>query len=81
MDISMPEMDGVAATAEIRKVQAERGSSTPIVGVTAHAMEEDRPRCVEAGMDDYLPKPVKQDLLRRMIERWTGARPGLEASA
>jgi PAS domain S-box-containing protein len=74
MDISMPEMDGVAATAAIRRIEAERGTWTPIIGVTAHAMEEDRIRCVAAGMDDYLPKPVKPDLLRRMIERWASAR-------
>lgn len=73
MDISMPEMDGVEATAKIRLLQAARGEQTPIIGVTAHAMEEDRQRCLDAGMNDYLPKPVKPALLRRMIERWTKA--------
>jgi PAS domain S-box-containing protein len=71
MDISMPEMDGVEATARIRADQARSGRRIPIIGVTAHAMAEDRQRCIEAGMDDYLAKPVKQELLRRMIERWT----------
>ncbi len=73
MDISMPEMDGVEATAKIREIEAQRGEKTPIIGVTAHAMEEDRQRCIDAGMDDYLPKPVKADLLRRMIDRWSAA--------
>ncbi|MEK7264952.1 MAG: response regulator, partial [Pseudomonadota bacterium] len=71
MDISMPEMDGVEATAHIRKLQQISGSSTPIVGVTAHALAEDRQKCIDAGMDDYLPKPVKPDALRRVLERWS----------
>ncbi|MEZ5914764.1 MAG: response regulator [Parvularculaceae bacterium] len=70
MDISMPEMDGVEATGAIRKLQAKRGERTPIVGVTAHALEEDRQRCLDAGMDDYLPKPVKQDALLSKIDQW-----------
>ncbi len=70
MDISMPEMDGVEATARIRAQQEKSGRTTPIIGVTAHAMTEDRQRCIDAGMDDYLPKPVKSDSLRRMLERW-----------
>lgn len=70
MDVSMPVMDGVAATAEIRKRQRDSGDSTPIIGVTAHAMREDRQRCIEAGMDDYLPKPVKEGLLFDVISKW-----------
>ena len=72
MDISMPEMDGVVATARIREIQARTGDATPIIGVTAHALAEDRQRCIDAGMDDYLPKPVKQDALRRKLDEWTG---------
>jgi CheY-like chemotaxis protein len=73
MDISMPEMDGVEATAQIRAIQERTGDRTPIIGVTAHALAEDRQRCIDAGMDDYLPKPVKPDALRRMLERWPAA--------
>ena len=70
----MPEMDGIEATAHIRKIQAARGGANdPIIGVTAHALAEDRDRCLAAGMDDYLPKPVKPDALLRMIEKWTQA--------
>ena len=71
MDISMPEMDGIEATAHIRQAQIKSGRRTPIVGVTAHALAEDRQRCADAGMDDYLPKPVKPDALRRILDRWT----------
>ncbi len=72
MDISMPEMDGIEATAHIRNIQdAGGGARTPVIGVTAHALAEDRARCIAAGMDDYLPKPVKPDALLRMLEKWT----------
>ncbi len=71
MDVSMPVMDGAAATAEIRKRQKDSPERTPIIGVTAHAMREDRQRCIEAGMDDYLPKPVKEGPLFDVLEKWT----------
>ena len=71
MDMSMPEMDGAQATRKIRKLQAESGGRIPIIGVTAHALREDRQRCIDAGMDDYLPKPVKQDALQEVVMRWT----------
>lgn len=70
MDISMPEMDGIEATAIIRDMQAKGGKWTPIIGVTAHALAEDRQRCLDAGMDDYLPKPVKPDALARILSQW-----------
>ena len=73
MDISMPEMDGEEATAHIRRLQEQSGDQTPIIGVTAHALREDRQRCLDAGMDDYLPKPVKQDALADVLQRWTTA--------
>jgi CheY-like chemotaxis protein len=52
----------------------------PIVGVTAHALREDRQRCIDAGMDDYLPKPIKQAALEDVLRRWT-ARPSEALSA
>ena len=70
MDISMPEMNGLEATAEIRKIEAQTGIHTPIIGVTAHALRGDRERCIEAGMDDYLPKPISPRALQEKILRW-----------
>ena len=76
MDVSMPEMNGLQATAAIRAAEAESGGHVPIVGVTAHALKGDRERCIEAGMDDYLPKPISPRALLEKIERWSadGAR-------
>ncbi len=74
MDMSMPEMDGAEATAQIRKLQENTGVSIPIIGVTAHALREDKQKCLDAGMDDYLPKPVKQDALLDMLTKWTEGR-------
>ena len=76
MDVSMPEMNGLQATAAIREAEAARGSHVPIVGVTAHALKGDRERCLEAGMDDYLPKPISPRALLDKIERWAGM-PGM----
>jgi PAS domain S-box-containing protein len=77
MDVSMPEMSGLEATAAIRRLEADRGGHVPIVGVTAHALKGDRERCLEAGMDDYLPKPISPKALLEKLERWLGA--GAEA--
>ena len=72
MDVSMPEMNGLEATARIREFEAASGGRTPIVGVTAHALKGDRERCIEAGMDDYLSKPISPRALTQKIERWIG---------
>ena len=68
MDVSMPEMNGLEATGAIRQAQGDR--HIPIVGVTAHALKGDRERCLEAGMDDYLSKPISPKALTQKIERW-----------
>jgi len=79
MDCQMPVMDGLQATLEIRR--REGGSHTPIIGVTAAAFQEDRERCIEAGMDDFLAKPVSLDQLREMLRKWVVQPPVGEAVA
>ena len=72
MDVSMPEMNGIEATAMIRRSESQLSSRVPIVGVTAHALKGDRERCLEAGMDDYLPKPISPKALLDKVEKWAG---------
>jgi signal transduction histidine kinase/CheY-like chemotaxis protein len=73
MDVSMPEMNGLEATQAIREFEIENNFiRTPIVGVTAHALKGDRDRCIAAGMDDYLSKPISPDMLATKIEMHMG---------
>jgi PAS domain S-box-containing protein len=70
MDCQMPEMDGFTATAEIRR-RERPGRRTPIVALTANALEEEKLKCFEAGMDDHLAKPFRKAELGQMLEKWT----------
>jgi len=72
MDCQMPEVDGFAATREIRAWEAARGAHTPIIAMTASALEGDRDACLAAGMDDYLSKPVQLAAVQATIERFAG---------
>jgi CheY-like chemotaxis protein len=74
MDVSMPVMNGHQATQLIREREEEAGDGrhVPIVGVTAHAQESDRERCLEVGMDDYVSKPISPELLEAKLKQWLG---------
>ena len=74
MDCQMPEMDGYEATREIRRME-DGTSSIPIIALTANALSGDRERCIEAGMDDHIPKPIQSDTLAKVIARWVSAPP------
>ncbi len=72
MDVEMPELDGLEATRHIRDPQFQvRNPDIPIIAMTAHAMDGDRERCLEAGMNDYISKPVSPQLLFEAIEKWS----------
>ena len=76
MDVQMPEMDGIEATAAIRAKEKISGIHVPVIAVTAHAMPGDREHCLEAGMDAYLAKPVRSQELFDAIKRRYRAHPG-----
>ena len=78
MDVQMPEMDGLEATAAIRRMEQGEGRRLPVVAMTAHAMVGDRERCLESGMDDYLSKPIRARELLAVIEQVIagGQKPG-----
>jgi HPt (histidine-containing phosphotransfer) domain-containing protein len=73
MDVQMPEMDGLTATGEIRSRErigaAPFERHMPIIAMTAHAMTGDKERCIDAGMDDYVTKPINRQLLREALQR------------
>jgi|GEM_PF-5471913 len=83
MDMQMPELDGYAAAKEIRAWEAGR-QHIPIIAMTASAMQGDRERCLEAGMDDYVSKPLQPEILFQILDHWTKSPEpvaGLEAPA
>ncbi len=76
MDIQMPVMDGFQATSAIRKLEHPKKAKVPIIALTAHAMQGDRERCLVAGMDAYVSKPVAGNELIELVERIAGDEGG-----
>jgi PAS domain S-box-containing protein len=74
MDCQMPEMDGYEAAAAIRQVERESGKHLAIVAMTANAMQGDREKCLSAGMDDYITKPIRREAIQEMLQKWTPAK-------
>jgi PAS domain S-box-containing protein len=73
MDVEMPRLNGLEAVAEIRKNEQESGRHVPVIAMTAHAMKGDRDKCLSAGMDDYISKPIDAEALATALVRWANA--------
>src|SRR5690606_8577730 len=73
MDVQMPVMDGLTATRRIREMEESLHRRTPIIGLTAHAMSGDRRKCLDAGMDQYVTKPIRIAELREALDQAVGA--------
>ena len=81
MDVQMPQMDGFQATGQIRERERAAGRHTPIIAITAHGMEEDRQRCLTAGMDAYISKPIDFEELFATLRQFLGNGPPQEAAS
>jgi CheY-like chemotaxis protein len=81
MDVQMPERDGFEATAILREKEKATGKHLPVIAMTAHALKGDRERCLEAGMDEYVSKPLQAQTLIRMVESMAAAPAFPEATA
>ncbi len=75
MDVQMPVLDGFAATSSIREKEKSAGQFTPIIAITAYALKGDQEKCLAAGMDDYISKPINRDELLQKVERWIKGTP------
>jgi two-component system, sensor histidine kinase and response regulator len=73
MDVQMPEMDGFETTSAIRVRERDTGKRLPIIAMTAHAMQGDRERCLAAGMDSYIAKPIRARELIELLEKFCDA--------
>ena len=73
MDIEMPGMDGLIATQKIRELESE-AKKIPVIAVTAHSSMKDREKCLAAGLNDYIAKPISINFLKMTIDQWIGKR-------
>jgi two-component system sensor histidine kinase/response regulator len=74
MDVQMPEMDGLEATTIVREKEKNTGLHQPIIALTAHAMKGDREKCLAAGMDGYLTKPIRPQELEEILDEYVARR-------